>query len=172
MINTDKELQYYQYVMVPGHIAVSDEPTLLCSVCGNGVVVTIWDKFKRTGGMAHCIFPKRGWGEGPTNYHASVAIPLLIKQLKEIGGASTHNLEAQLFGGGNLNGFSRRRAEKVVNSARRLLRKMSIPIVSEDTGGSLGRKVVFNTYSGDVVLLKTKKVRRSDWAPEYGLQIR
>jgi chemotaxis protein CheD len=44
---------------------------------------------------------------------------------------------------------------------------MGISIVSEDVGGALGRKIVFNTLTNDVAVLKTDGVRKSDWFPYH-----
>jgi chemotaxis protein CheD len=42
---------------------------------------------------------------------------------------------------------------------------VSIRIISEDVGGDIGRKLVYNTFSNEVVVYKVKKLRRSDWYP-------
>ncbi len=160
------ELQIQSYITNPGYILFSDEPILLCAVCGSGVVVTLWDKMRHRGGMVHCVFPKRRLRERPTNYHIDVAIPSLVKQFCA---SYSGNLEAQIFGGASPRGFSPKKSLKTVEVAKRLLKKFCIAIVSEDVGGSIGRKIMFNTSSGDVLLLRTKKIRRVDWAPEYML---
>lgn len=162
-------LQFYRCVINPGHVVFSRQPSLLFSVCGNSVIITIWDRMHRSGGMAHCVFPKRRIREKPSNYNLDTALPLLVNQFLDHT-AHTRNLEAQIFGGGSLRGVSQKRAVKIVNSARKILKRFSISVASEDTGGEVGRKVVFNTYSGEAVVLKTKKIRLSDWAPEYLLR--
>jgi len=152
----------------PGYIAFSEEPTLLFAVCGRGVVVTLWDRVNRLGGMAHCIFPKRAFHDKPANYYAQDAIPLLVKQFIKCD-SDTDNLEAQIFGGGYIRGASKKTAVTTVKAARRMLKKLHVEIVSEDVGGSLGKKIVFNTSAGDTAIIKTKAIRMTDWAPEYAL---
>ncbi len=167
-----KSLVKYQCIINPGYMVVCKEPTLLCSVCGNGVVVVLWDKIRRSGGMAHCIYPKVKWGERATNYHVDIAIPSLIKQMMSFN-SSVYSLEAQIFGGGDTcGGFSRRRAAQVLKSVKSILRRSRINVVSEDIGGGLGRKVMFNTGSGDAIVIKTRRVRQADWAPDYGVLAR
>lgn len=73
---------------------------------------------------------------------------------------------AQIFGGGHFFGMKKERAETVIEDVRRILARLKIPIVSEDIGGTYGRKVIFNTYSGEAVVLKTQQIRKSDWLPE------
>lgn len=158
--------QYSNSMLSPGYIALSREPALLCAVCGNGVVVTVWDRLRHAGGMCHCVFARRGRSDKPSNYYADIAVPQLVRgMLKQ--DSRPHNLEAQLFGGGNLRGFYARRAMQVVAVVKKVLKRMRVTVVSEDIGGTVGRKIVFDTRSGDVVVVKTRKVRSSDWAPDY-----
>lgn len=161
-------LEFYRCIIGPGQVVFSREPTYLYSTCGNGVIVTLWDRMRRSGGMAHCVYPKRRLFEKGTKHHADVAIPLLVKEFFNFS-SYAGNLEAQIFGGGNLRGFSKKRALQTVKAARKILRKFRIDIVSEDVGGVIGRKIVFNTHTGDALEWRTKSIRLSDWAPEYAL---
>jgi chemotaxis protein CheD len=43
------------------------------------------------------------------------------------------------------------------------LEKNHYQVASKDTGGALGRKVVFNTENGEILVYKLKKIRNSDW---------
>lgn len=163
---TQREGDYYKCILSPGYVVVATDPTLLCSVCGNGVVVILRDRIKKVGGMVHCIFPKKEWDQNVSNYQADIAIAQLIKKMIESKCSLSH-LEAQIYGGGNLRGHNVKRAKKVVSVVKRILKKFNIEIVTEDIGGILGRKVMFDTQTGDVLILKTKNVRKHDWAPEY-----
>ncbi len=158
-------LSYYRCYIQPGQIAYSYDPSLICAVCGNGVLVMIRDRMKRVGGVAHCIYPKRVFWDKPTNYHADIAIASLVNRLKGCHLVSRY-WEAQLFGGGNYHGYEEKRAEKVLKRVRNVLKKYAIRIVSEDVGGAMGRKVIFNTLSGEVIVHKTRKIRKTDWTPE------
>ena len=159
------EIQYYRCVMQAGYVMVSEEPSLLCSVCGNGVVVVLWDRLRKIGGMAHCVLPQARFGEKPSNLHADMAVASLVKQMIDHTKISDY-WEAQLFGGGSQEGSQNWESKKVVEVIKKLLKKFEIEIVSEDIGGSVGRKVVFNTFSGDVILHKTRRVRQTDWIAE------
>jgi chemotaxis protein CheD len=43
-----------------------------------------------------------------------------------------------------------------------------IRVVSEDTGGEKGRKIVFNTGTNEVAVLKVDRLRKGDWYPYEG----
>lgn len=166
-----QQITYHKYILNPGYVAISREPALLCAVCGNGLVVTIWDKVRKFGGMAYCIFPKPARGENVSNYHANTAVVSLIAQIKK-NKSRGEDLMAQLFGGGNLKGFAIKRASQLIRAARQTLKKYEIEIISEDVGGSMGRKVVFDTLKGEVMVYKTEKIRITDWDPAYLLKYR
>ncbi len=148
-----------------GYLAVAQQPAVLATVCGAGVVIVIWDPRMLVGGMAHCIFPRTRWFQPRTNYHADVAIPLLLKHMRSAIRGSVR-YEAQLVGAGSFDSATQRHAEKLLRCVRKILARNRVPIVSEDTGGSMGRKIVFNTGTGEVLILKTKKIRKADWCPE------
>lgn len=159
-------VKFYQCVIQAGHIAYSYDPSYLCTVCGNGVIVTIQDPHTKTGGMAHCVYPKLPTGLKASNYHSKNAIYSLYKKLTEKKKLSLY-AEAQLFGGGNIHGLKKERAQSLVADIRNRLKQLNIKITSEDIGGNLGRKIIFNTYNGETIVFKTKKIRKTDWLPEF-----
>jgi chemotaxis protein CheD len=158
------ELEPYNCIIQPGHLAFSQAPSMIFTVCGNGLVVTMRDKLKGTGGIAHCIYPNPAAGEKPTHYHADVALRSLLKVFKS--SLDSGRLEAQIIGGGHYKGINRARAEKTALAVKKILKKKKINIVSEDVGGVLGRKIVFNTSTGETMVFKTNRIRRTDWLPE------
>jgi chemotaxis protein CheD len=160
-----KDVSYYKCVIQAGYIVYSIEPSLLLSVCGNGVVVTLQDPVNKVGGMAHCVFPDSTKGETPTNFHSNIAIRSLYKKINQHKRLTRH-VEAQLFGGANFCGIKKKRASQLIADIRKQLDMMKVKVVAEDVSGNIGRKIIFNTYSGETLVFKTKKVRHSDWTPE------
>lgn len=84
-------------------------------------------------------------------------------------GSRRSHLEAQIFGGA----FKDENAagdigQDNLRTARQVLNRMRIQIVSEDVGGAKGRKVVFNTQSYEIGILKVNRLRESDWYPYDG----
>ncbi len=52
-----------------------------------------------------------------------------------------------------------------VRTARNVLARERLQIVSEDVGGRKGRKIVFDTEKNEVVIIKVDKIRARDWYP-------
>ena len=82
--------------------------------------------------------------------YGSLAIPELIRRVLAIG-ALPSRMRAKVFGGACLNGDG---AESLstenIEIARACLAQAQIPIVAEDVGGQVGRKLVFRIPDGDV----------------------
>lgn len=154
-------------IVQAGHLAYSEDPAFLCAVCGNGVIVTIRDRLLRIGGMAHVVYPRLELGKKPSNYYVDTALRSLIQILSDLGSSSSLHIEAQIYGGGHQNGVGKKRAEDCIRIIRRILKDRKINILSEDVGGVLGRKVIFNTNNGETAAIKTSRIRRMDWLPEW-----
>ena len=79
-------------------------------------------------------------------------------------GASIDNLEAQIYGGAIPPQSSLMHVgQENVFFARKILKDYRIKIISEDVEGNLGRKIIFNTFTGETVILKVKQLRKTDW---------
>ncbi|MCK5579753.1 MAG: chemotaxis protein CheD [Candidatus Omnitrophica bacterium] len=156
-------LEYHRCMVQPGYLAVSDRPAVLCAVCGNGVIIVLRDRVKKIGGVAYCTSLKDVRSEKPTNFHADVAIYSLVRNFLGMN-SYKRDLEAQIFGGASPEGSGQKRVKKILKTCRKVFKKLDIDIVSEDVGGRVGRKVMMNTLSGEVAVLKTNRIRRADWA--------
>jgi chemotaxis protein CheD len=147
----------------PGNIFVPVRPHQVTTVLGSCIAVCLWDPQLRIGGINHYLLPL--WnGEGlPTPRYGSIAIPLLIDKLK-IHGCPQSRLVAKIFGGATMwygkdNAYAI--GERNASFARRLLDELRIPIQGADVGGDFGRKIIFDTASG-VVLLRRNRGRAGE----------
>lgn len=152
----------------PGYICYSKDPVLMCSVVGSGVVVTLYDYVTKTGGMSYFVRPLLSSSDLPTPYFAEPSILGLIKSCKkEIGSLS--RIEAYIYGGSeksSADGYIKNLAEENINAAKKILLSKNISLVGIDTGGHRGRKIVFNTLTGETMVAKVDSVRNDDWYPK------
>ncbi|MFP3928935.1 MAG: chemotaxis protein CheD [Desulfobacteraceae bacterium] len=153
------------YFLKPGYIYVPEKPTVISTVLGSCVTVTLYDTKRRAGGINHFQLPSRSPGERPTARHGDAATVMLIRMMLGEGSKRKH-LEAQILGGAfNPEVSSQDVGLENVRMARRVLSKYGIRIVSEDVGGARGRKIVFDTSANEVVVLKVERLRKGDWHP-------
>ncbi len=145
----------------PGNIFAHREEYTVTTVLGSCVAVCLWDPKTGIGGINHYMLPLwNGDGLASPRY-GNIAIAKLIEKMLDLG-ADRDRLRAKVFGGGDVlkvtSSFMNIGARNVV-LAQDLLRDERIPIISADTGGQHGRKLLFNTRTG-VALIKllTKQI--------------
>lgn len=156
-------------VSVPPHIICADG-------CGSCVVVTVYDTRTRIGGIAHimlpCILHVRGSGHkakgsrigllqsrspeaiSPFQY-ADTGIEALLREM--LGkGASIKNMVAKMAGGARMFEYYKDKeisiGEMNIECIKGVLKRMDIPLIGKDIGGSHGRNVVFYLDSGRVLV--------------------
>jgi chemotaxis protein CheD len=86
----------------------------------------------------------------------------MVRQLQEQG-LVISELEVKLFGGSDMMMASLANHQRVgksnVKMAKTVLARMGMTIKSSDTGGTVGRKLIFNTGTGDVWIKRLNQGR-------------
>ncbi|MFP5212123.1 MAG: chemotaxis protein CheD [Acidobacteriota bacterium] len=162
--------QIQEYFLKPGYIYVPTTPARISTVLGSCVSVCLWDRDQGYGGMNHFLYPLTRDPASATARFGNVATRALIGFFLE-GGSKAKHLEAQIFGGAHPSECApevARVSRENVDVARRVLDRNKIRIVSEDTGGSRGRKLVYNSFSNEVVIIRVEALRQGDWYPYEG----
>lgn len=131
------------------HALAPGSPDRLVAVgLGSCAGVTIVDTDTGACALAHVFLPELPPGgarkeAGPGTY-ADVAIPELVRRVRELGGAGTvRRLVAVVAGGAQMFGARPGNdvGERNIEAVRAALHAAGIRIVSEDVGGSKGRTV-------------------------------
>ncbi len=158
-MNTD------HYFLQPGYIVVPESFVSISTVIGSGVSICIYDKQNRIGGMNHFQLPYMAAKGKTTALYGNVSTMALIKMMLGHGSGEKY-FEAQIFGGAyNPEKTDKDIGRENIEIARKILLKSKISVISEDTGGEKGRKVVFNTTTNEVAVLKVDSLRNADWYP-------
>jgi chemotaxis protein CheD len=127
----------------------------LKAVLGSCVGVVLRDPDRGISGLAHIMLPARRHDDQASGKYADSAIPALLERLARRG-VRTESLQALLVGGAQMFPLGSSSISAIgdqnVQAARRLLQEKRIPIVFEDTGGTAGRSVVFDTATGKVAV--------------------
>jgi len=149
-----------RHYLYPGTLFAHRQPHLITTVLGSCVSVCLWDSAVRVGGINHYLLPL--WnGEGlPTPKYGNIAIGKLIEKVQALGAGS--KLVAKVFGGASmwektdgLLAIGQRNIELALD----MLEQHRIPIVSRDLGGPVGRKIIFHTADGTVLLKRQRGFR-------------
>ncbi len=149
---TQEDSKHFLY---QGAIFVSRKSMHVITILGSCISVCLWDTVLKFGGMNHYLLPF--WnGEGlASSKYGNIAIEKLIDQMCS-NGSMKRNIQAKVFGGAqqfNLNSTSTFKiGETNINLAFSKLEQENIPIVKHSVGGSRGRKIIFATNTGEILM--------------------
>lgn len=143
-----------EYYLYPGLLFAEAHGCRVTTVLGSCIAVCLFDPVRRIGGINHYMLPL--WnGEGlPTPRYGNVAIETLIDRLQGMG-CQISRLQAKVFGGAAMweNGTGLITiGERNIDLAWRMLHHYAIPVVGNDVGGNVSRKIICNTGTGEVLL--------------------
>jgi chemotaxis protein CheD len=143
--------------LLPGELTAvnGDAPRTLTTILGSCVSVCLWDRRGRGGGMNHFLLPRRGPGVARSPRYGDAAVGMLIMKLLGLG-AERADLRAKIFGGAHVLSSvpegGRTLGGENVQVALAALREEGVQMVSEDVGGTRGRKLAFNTIDGTALV--------------------
>lgn len=146
--------------VLPGEYYHTRDNLMIMTVLGSCVAACIRDRVSGIGGMNHFLLPEGGDADGPVSAsmrYGSYAMEVLINDLFKAG-ARRENLEAKVFGGGNvlkgmtLTAVGSRNAKFVLD----YLKTDRIPVVVQDLEDIYPRRVCFFPQTGRVMVRKLK----------------
>jgi chemotaxis protein CheD len=158
-LNTNPNQPVNTHYLYPGTIFTHKGRHLVTTVLGSCISVCLWNEKARVGGINHYLLPL--WnGEGlPTPKYGNIAIDRLLEKVSKIAGSGP--LVAKVFGGASM--WSQASGalavgERNIELAFRILEEKKVKIISQDVGGGMGRKIIFDTESGSVLLKRNPSV--------------
>lgn len=135
--------------------AVARAPDALATIgIGSCVAVCLYDAKEKVGGLAHIMLPwNRENDQSLAGKFADTGIAGLIR-LMVSGGASPNSLTAKITGGASVFSAGEKQVITVgknnIEAVKTILAGHKIRVAAEDTGGTLGRGLVFHTQTGVV----------------------
>lgn len=130
---------------------MAEDPTQVTTILGSCVAICIWDRRQHIGGVNHYLLPASSEEGSLSLRFGDVSTRELLKGLLQLG-CSREYMQAKVFGGSALFRQERHYGSSLgaqnVAAAGLMLKNADIPIISQDTGGPYGRKIIFNTDDG------------------------
>ncbi len=139
-----------------GEVAVAADAATLVTLVGSCVAVCLWDPLTRIGGMNHFLLAEAPAGAEADPRFGPGAMLALFEAMAAAG-ADLRRLRAKCFGGAHvLDGVGVAHRVPTRNAAFALaaLARAGVPVVAQDCGGRLARRVRFHTDSGRVVVTR------------------
>ncbi|HSH72563.1 MAG TPA: chemoreceptor glutamine deamidase CheD [Methylophilaceae bacterium] len=148
----------------PGEYYFTDKDMVIVTVLGSCVSACIRDSVSGIGGMNHFMLPDCASADKDSPVSESMrygtyAMEVLINQLLR-NGARRENLEAKIFGGGNvLRSFTTTNVgDRNASFVRKFLKDERIRVTGEDLLDIYPRKVYYFPKTGRVLVKKLKQL--------------
>jgi chemotaxis protein CheD len=148
----------------PGEYYYTDKDMMIVTVLGSCVSACVRDVVSGIGGMNHFMLPDSAKADKDSPVSESMrygtyAMEVLINQLIK-NGARRENLEAKIFGGGNvLRSFTTMNVgDRNAEFVRNYLKEEGIRVTGEDLNDIYPRKVYFFPKTGKVLVKKLKQL--------------
>jgi chemotaxis protein CheD len=150
-----------KYFLHPGYIFASKTHTMISTVLGSCISICLWDKKGMYGGMNHFIYPK-GTKETNNGKFGNASCKYLITLMLDLG-SQREDLVAHVVGGSRNPLIRSSIGKDNARIAEKILKKNDIPVSILDVGGEVGRKLIFNTATGEILVHKGATLREGDW---------
>lgn len=149
--------------LYPAALVAPKSPSIVHTILGSCIAVCLFDPTTRLGGINHYMLPLwNGQGLASPKF-GNIAIEKLVQKLI-INGASQSKIVAKVFGGGEVLNTTNSHfnvGQRNIDIAFEVLNNLKIPVVAQSTGGKNGRKIIYNTGTGEVSQRYVKSTNNS-----------
>jgi chemotaxis protein CheD len=140
-----------KHYLYPSALFAEREPHWVDTILGSCVAVCLFDPKLKIGGINHYMLPLwNGNGLASPKFGNIATEKLIEKMIKN--GSSTTNMVAKVFGGANQMDSSMNIGDRNIEIAKEILANHNIKIIAENTGGTVGRKLRYDTGTGQVMM--------------------
>ena len=146
--------------LMPGELFVAREPTIITTILGSCVSVAMFSPRFKTGAMCHALLPENGStpGSDPLRF-VDHAILHMIGEFSKLG-IQRKDIQVKLFGGSDVlatvNDAVTVGTQNVIK-AFEIIEREKLRLVAQDVRGEQGRKIFFNTCTGEILLKRVGK---------------
>ena len=141
-----------KHLLYPADIFVDKSPHIVSTVLGSCVSVCLYDSLLKLGAINHFILPQWNGNDLATMKYGNLSIIRILEELLKLG-SKYENVVAKVFGGAEvLTGTPTtfHIGKRNIQIAFELLNEFRIPVLYSNVGGNSGRKIIFNTLTGEV----------------------
>ncbi len=147
-----------KYYLYPSALFIKKEGHLVTTVLGSCIAVCFYDSVNKIGGINHYMLPFWNGNELASPKYGNIAIESLFKKMERLG-SKRENVVAKVFGGANQLNHKLGVGERNIKVAIEMLSELKIKVVAKSVGGEKGRKINFNTSTGEVFMKYITKQR-------------
>jgi len=148
----------------PGEFFLARDPTIISTILGSCLGITFWSPKLRIGALCHALLPKspqcpdKPLTAETGRRYVDYCVSDLIRQFEDLG-VKRNSTQVKLFGGGDMFPIDSSSTRLTVGRMNcdmglDLLGAKGYHICCSNVGGTVGRKIRFNTGTGDVMVLR------------------
>jgi chemotaxis protein CheD len=162
------ETEVFAIYLKPGEMFVSDKKVSVTTVLGSCISVTFFNPRFKIGAICHGMLPMCKKDESCTGTcddglrYIECSINRMLKEFTSLG-IGHSEIEVKVFGGSDMfktdvqGGNSETVGMQNTKIALGTIKEHNLILKASDTGGPLGRKVIFFTHTGEVLLKRLGK---------------
>jgi chemotaxis protein CheD len=153
----------------PGDIYFSDKPALISTLLGSCVSVTMFSRRLGAGAICHGLLPSCK-GKKPCEgdefcsegmRYVDCSIMRMLDWFAQIG-VARGEIDVKVFGGSDMlsgpeSATKATVGQQNISMAFQVIEKENLRIAASDVGGGRGRKIIFSTHTGEVLLKRLLK---------------
>jgi chemotaxis protein CheD len=145
----DEAIQIPGHYLYPSNLFASTDRHIITTILGSCVGICLYNKRLNFGGMNHYMLALWNGNGLASPRFGNIANEKLLNEMVFLGSARMH-LIAKVFGGANQTTSYNDVGARNVQAAFEFLDQMDIPILAQNVGGEIGRKIMFDTFTGEV----------------------
>jgi chemotaxis protein CheD len=140
----------------PGEVMMAGIPTIITTVLGSCVSITMFSERCSIGGICHAMLPRNPPFRSMEKLrYVDTSIRHMLHEFEALG-IGKDEIETKVLGGADVlervSGSSASVGQQNIRAALKIIRGEGLRIAASDVGGELGRKIHFYTHTGEVLL--------------------
>lgn len=145
-----------KHYLYPSTLFVHRKQHKVVTVLGSCISVCLYDTKLKVGGINHFMLPLWNGNGLATPKYGNVAVKKLIQSMEAMG-CQKKNMIAKIFGGANQINSSANIGSRNAQIAFDYMEEEGIKVVAKSVGGTIGRKIIFDTHTAEVMMKYVKK---------------
>jgi chemotaxis protein CheD len=148
----------------PGELHFAVTPTIVSTVLGSCVSITMHNRQYQLGVICHAVLPEELAPGEPYRYVDS-SVAAMLRMFARYGIAKS-DIEVKIFGGAETLPLYEKSSHTVTVGKQNILRahqiieKEHLKLLASDVGGTRGRKLLFYTQTGEIYLQRLRGTTR------------
>ena len=161
------------YFLKPGEMFIGENPTLVTTLLGSCVSVTMYSQRFKIGAICHGLLPsckgKRRCDCTDSFRYVDCSIRQMMKGFHQMG-IGRGEIEVKVFGGSDMfsadekPGIGIAVGAQNVEMALTMIEREELRLLVSDVGGYRGRKIIFYTHTGEVLLKRLNERESMEFA--------